>query len=229
LFAGEENRIVDLRDYIVLVARSWIILSVTAAVGLATAGVLILVATPQYQSTTQVVFTAKNAANGRDMAYAGTYVQSRIQTYKDLAKSPTVMSSVIEELDLKESPANLANRTEVEVSQLDTLVEVSVEDPSAKAAARTADEVAAALLGAVSRLETADRPTAETPTIEGVVVGPAEVAASPADPDWRLYLLSGLLAGLLVGLAVVAVRHVLSAGDPTVGDRSPASTVPDAG
>ena len=202
----------DLRDYLVLVARNWIILAVTAAVGLATAGVLILVATPEYESTTKVVFTAKNAANGRDMAYAGTYVQSRIQTYKDLATSPTVMASVIEELDLRESPSHLASRTEVEVSQLDTVVALSVQDPSAKAAARTADEVAAALLGAVARLETADRPTQETPTIEGVVVGPAEVASSPADPDWRLYLLSGLLAGLLVGLAVVAVRHVMDAG-----------------
>ena len=202
----------DLRDYLVLVARNWIILAVTAAVGLATAGVLILVATPEYESTTKVVFTAKNAANGRDMAYAGTYVQSRIQTYKDLATSPTVMASVIQELDLHESPSHLADRTEVEVSQLDTVVALSVQDPSAKAAARTADEVAAALLGAVTRLETADRPTEETPTIEGVVVGPAEVAASPTDPDWRLYLLSGLLAGLLVGLSVVAVRHVMDAG-----------------
>lgn len=202
----------DLRDYIVLVARSWIILAVTAAVGLATAGVLILVATPEYESTTKVVFTAKNAANGRDMAYAGTYVQSRIQTYKDLATSPTVMGSVIAELDLDESPSELADRTEVEVSQLDTVVSLSVQDPSAKAAAQTADEVAAALLGAVARLETADKPTAETPTIEGVVVGPAEVASSPSDPDWRLYLLSGLLAGLLAGLAVVAVRHVMDVG-----------------
>lgn len=202
----------DLRDYIVLVARSWIILAVTAVVGLATAGVLILVATPEYESTTKVVFTAKNAANGRDMAYAGTYVQSRIQTYKDLATSPTVMSGVIQELGLRESPSHLASRTEVEVSQLDTVVALSVQDPSAKAAARLADEVAAGLIGAVARLETADRPTGEAPTIEGVVVGPAEVASSPTDPDWRLYLLIGLVAGLLVGLSVVAVRHVLDAG-----------------
>jgi capsular polysaccharide biosynthesis protein len=213
LFADEEIRIVDLRDYLVLVARNWIILAVTAGVGVATAGVLILVATPQYESTTQVVFTAKNAANGRDMAYAGTYVQSRIQTYKDLATSPTVMASVIDELDLDESSSGLADRTEVEVSQLDTVVELSVEDESAKTAARIADQVAAALIGAVGRLETADRPTEETPNIEGVVVGPAEVASSPADPNWKLYLLSGLAAGLLVGLSVVAVRQVLRAPD----------------
>jgi capsular polysaccharide biosynthesis protein len=175
--------------------------------------VLILVATPQYASTSQVGFTAKNAANGRDMAYAGTYVQSRIQTYKDLATSPTVMASVIDELDLDESSSGLADRTEVEVSQLDTVVELSVEDESAKTAARIADQVAAALIGAVGRLETADRPTEETPNIEGVVVGPAEVASSPADPNWKLYLLSGLAAGLLVGLSVVAVRQVLRAPD----------------
>lgn len=203
----------DLRDYLVLVARNWIILAVTAVVGVATAGVLILVATPQYESTAQVVFTAKNAANGQDMAYAGTYVQSRIQTYKDLATSPTVMAGVIQELDLHESSSGLADRTEVEVSQLDTVVELSVEDESAKAAAQIADQVAIELIGAVARLETADKPTEETPSIEGVVVGPAEVSSSPADPNWRLYLLTGLVAGLLVGLSVVAVRQVLRAPD----------------
>jgi capsular polysaccharide biosynthesis protein len=204
---------VDLRDYLVLVARNWIILTVTALVGVVTAGVLILVATPQYESTSQVVFTAKNAANGQDLAYAGTYLQSRIQTYKDLATSPTVMAGVIKELDLNESAGGLADRTEVEVSQLDTVMELSVEDESAEAAARIANQVAVELIGAVVDLETADRPTAETPNIEGVVVGPAEVSSSPADPNWQLYLLSGLLGGLLAGLAVVAVRQVLRAPD----------------
>jgi capsular polysaccharide biosynthesis protein len=213
LSADEENRIVDLRDYLVLVARNWIILTVTALVGVAAAGVLVLVATPQYESTSQVVFTAKNAANGQDLAYAGNYLQSRIQTYKDLATSPTVMASVIEKLDLEESSGGLADRTEVEVSQLDTVVELSVEDESAKAAAEIANQVAVALIGEVARLETADRPTAETPNIEGVVVGPAEVSSSPADPNWKLYLLSGLVAGLLAGFAVVAVRQVLRAPD----------------
>lgn len=203
----------DLRDYLVLVARNWIILTVTALVGVVTAGVLILVATPQYESTSQVVFTAKNAANGQDLAYAGTYLQSRIQTYKDLATSPTVMAGVIKELDLNESAGGLADRTEVEVSQLDTVMELSVEDESAEAAARIANQVAVELIGAVVDLETADRPTAETPNIEGVVVGPAEVSSSPADPNWQLYLLSGLLGGLLAGLAVVAVRQVLRAPD----------------
>jgi capsular polysaccharide biosynthesis protein len=204
---------VDLRDYLVLVARNWIILTVTALVGVAAAGVLVLVATPQYESTSQVVFTAKNAANGQDLAYAGTYLQSRIQTYKDLATSPTVMAGVIKELDLNESAGGLADRTEVEVSQLDTVMELSVEDESAEAAARIANQVAVELIGAVVDLETADRPTAETPNIEGVVVGPAEVSSSPADPNWQLYLLSGLLGGLLAGLAVVAVRQVLRAPD----------------
>jgi capsular polysaccharide biosynthesis protein len=204
---------VDLRDYLVLVARNWIILTVTALVGVVTAGVLILVATPQYESTSQVVFTAKNAANGQDLAYAGTYLQSRIQTYKDLATSPTVMAGVIKELDLNESAGGLADRTEVEVSQLDTVMELSVEDESAEAAARIANQVAVELIGAVVDLETADRPTAETPNIEGVVVGPAEASSSPADPNWQLYLLSGLLGGLLAGLAVVAVRQVLRAPD----------------
>jgi capsular polysaccharide biosynthesis protein len=199
----------DLREYLLLAARNWLVLVASVLVGLVTAGVLVLTATPQYESRAQVLFTAQDAANGRDLAYAGTYLQSRIQTYKDLATSPTVLSPVIEELELDESPSDLAERTEIEVSQIKTVVGITVHDPSAKDAAATANAVADALLAAVTQLETDPTPTAETARVAGAVVGPAEEASDPSDPNAPLYLLAGLFAGLLVGSAVVAVRHVV--------------------
>lgn len=197
----------DLRDYLLLGARNWLVLAVAAGVGLVTAGVLILVATPQYEARAQVLFSARNAGDGQDLAYAGNYVQSRIQTYKDLATSRVVLAGVIEARDLDESVDGLAERVEVEVSQIDTVVTVVVSDPDAGEAASTANAVAEALLGAVAEIDGSS--SADAPSVEGRMVSPAEEPADPADPDKPLYLLAGLLGGLFVGAAVVGVRHVV--------------------
>lgn len=203
----------ELRDYALLAARNWILLVVTTLVGLVTAGALIVASTPNYESEAQVVFTAHNAGTGQDLAYAGNYVQSRIQTYKDLATSPVVLEEVIDELGLDESAAELAERTEIEVSQIDTVMRIAVRDPEAADAAEAANGVAAALLAAVTELETGPGQQPDDPRVDGLLVGPAAVQSEPAAPDRVLFVLAGLLGGLLVGFAVIATRHVLSARD----------------
>ncbi len=206
----------DLREYVVLLARHWIVLAAAVAAGLVTAGIAIFVVTPQYESTAQVVFTAQNAGGGQDVAYAGNYVQSRMQTYKDLATSPVVLASALGELDSDRSTDSLADDTSIEVSQIDTVIGISVMDPDAADAAQAANAIAASLIAKVTELETGQTPTADTPRIVGEIVGPAEEESDPATPKVWLYLLAGLFAGLLVGIGVVAVRHVVSEPAPTL-------------
>jgi capsular polysaccharide biosynthesis protein len=203
----------DLRDYLLLLARHWILLAVAAVVGVAAAGVVALVTTPQYAARADVVFTAHNVDSGQDQAYAGTYVQSRVQTYRDLATSDAVLAPVIEQLELDESAADLADRTEIEVSQVDTVVGVIVEDPSAKQAAKLADAVATSLVSAVGGIERGADDPEDAPVVVGQLVGPADAPADPAVPNVPLHLLAGLLVGLLLGFGVVGVRHVLRAED----------------
>jgi capsular polysaccharide biosynthesis protein len=214
---------VNLRDYLVLVARNWLIMVVTVAVGLVAAGVMIVVATPMYESKARVVFTAHDVTTGQDLAYAGNYVQSRMQTYKDLATSETVMESVLTSLGSIESPRHLAHRTSVEVSQIDTIMTIAVKDESAKSAANTANAVATSLIHTVTQLETSPEKVRGSPTVEGVTIGRATASSSPASPNKPLYLLAGLLVGLLVSVIVVSVRQAYQ----SVGQRE-ADEVPDA-
>ena len=116
-----------------------------------------------------------------------------------------------------ETPRELADRTDIQVSQLNTVAVVSATDTTAKGAARTANTLGAALLNAVQKLEAdnAADPSAPkseeaaTATIQGVVTGKAEAPKSPSDPDVPLYLLAGLIAGLVVSIGVIALREVL--------------------
>jgi capsular polysaccharide biosynthesis protein len=208
---------VTLRDYVLIVARSWIVVAVTVAVGLVTAGILALTATTTYTSTAQVLFTGHATSSGQDLAYVGNYVQSRMQTYKNLGKSTSLLESVAKATGSDDTPKELAERTEIDVSQLDTVASVSASDTTAKGAARTANTLAGALLTAVQRLEAdnaadptvTDHAEPAKATIQGVVTGRAEVPTSPSDPDIPLYLLVGVLAGLAVSIGVIALREVL--------------------
>jgi capsular polysaccharide biosynthesis protein len=208
---------VTLRDYLLIVARSWIVVVVAVAAGLVTAGVLVLTTTATYTASAQVLFTGHATTSGQDLAYVGNYVQSRMQTYKNLGKSTDLLESVAGAIKSKETPKELAERTEIEVSQISTVATVSATDTSAKGAALTANTLAAAMLNAVQKLEadnaadpkanTSDKPAKAT--IQGVVTGRAEAPTSPSDPDIPFYLVSGVLAGLLVSVGVIALREVL--------------------
>jgi len=212
---------VTLRDYVLVVARSWIVIVVTVAVGLVTAGVIALTATTKYTSSAQVLFTGHATTSGQDLAYVGNYVQSRMQTYKNLGTSTSMLESVAGAIGTDESPRELADRTDISVSQLNTVATVTAKDTTAKGAAETANTLAGALVETVRNLEAdnAEPAGAEqqgasdegeaNATIQGVITGTAEAPSSPSDPDLPLYLLAGLLAGLVVSILVVALREVL--------------------
>ena len=213
-----------LRDYVLIVARSWIVIAVTIAVGLLTAGILALTATTKYTASAQVLFTGHATTSGQDLAYVGNYVQARMQTYKNLGTSTSMLESVIGTIGSDETPRELADRTHISVSQLNTVATVTASDTTAKGAAETANTLGAALVNTVGQLEAdnaepsgaeqageADEREANA-TIQGVITGRAEVPSSPSDPDLKLYLLAGVLAGLIVSIIVVALREVLRGG-----------------
>ena len=83
-----------LRDYVLIVGRSWIVIVVTVVIGLATAGILAFAATPMYTSSAQVLFTGHATTSGQDLAYVGNYVQSRMQTYERLGTSNSILEPV---------------------------------------------------------------------------------------------------------------------------------------
>lgn len=209
-----------LRDYVFIVARNWIVVAVTIAIGLVTALVLAVTTQSTYTTSAQVLLTGHAPTSGQDLAYAGSYVQSRMQTYSNLEQSTSLLTSVTAALGTDESPGELANRVEIDVSQLDTVATVHASDSTAEGAARTANAVAGAFLTAVEQLEAEDSTRGASGsdpanvTVRGVITGKAGVPGSPSDPDVPFYLLAGLLAGLVASSGVVALREVLKGETP---------------
>jgi capsular polysaccharide biosynthesis protein len=212
---------VTLRDYVRIVARSWIVVAVSVALGLGTAGIVASTSTATYTSSAEVLFSGYVPTGGQDQAYFSGYVQSRMATYAKLAGSTSLLKSAADAIGDGETAAALSDRTTIDVSDSDTVATISVADSNAKAAARAADAVADALLEGVYALEPAFAPESTTAgnkdakgaTIQGVITREAAVPSSPSGPSLILQLLAGLLLGLLVSIGVIAFREALRGDD----------------
>lgn len=203
----------DLRTYVGVLARNWLLILLAVALGLASAAAVIFLSTARYSATAKILFSAAQVDTGQDLAYAGNYVQSRMQTYKGLATTPTVLDQVIEQLDLDLTHQELAQRISVETSQIDTLIGITADSTDKREAARIADAVAEQLIGAVRAVENSGASDAE-PGVSGVVVGHADPSEDPSSPDVPVDLLAGLLLGAFVGVGAVTARHLLRNPEP---------------
>jgi len=195
------------RDYWQILRRRWLAIVLSMVTGLAAAGIATVVVPATYTGEASVVFSGHATTNGQDVAYIGSYVQSRMQTYRKLAESASVLQIVLGATGSHESVDELRDQVGVDVSQVNTLATVRVDGGNAKRAAAATNALAAALVDAVKKVEGAGTPRA---TVEGVIVSKAEVPTRPSDPDVKLYLLVGLFLGLIVGVVCAAVREVLA-------------------
>ena len=99
-----------IHDYVQVVLRNWLLVVATVAVGVAAAAILAISLPPSYQASAHVVFSG-HAATGQDLAYAGSYVQGRMQTYKTLGSSDSLVGAVRDTLGTSESVQSLDDRT----------------------------------------------------------------------------------------------------------------------
>jgi capsular polysaccharide biosynthesis protein len=192
----------ELRDYGTALRRYW-----TTCVGLTVAGVLaalavVLASTPTYQATAQV-FVASTNGEGTSGAQ---FVNQRVTSYPDVARSRTVLGSVIDGLGIQDSLADLRARVSA-VNPPDTSqIDISVSDEDPVLAASVANAVAEEFGTVVERLE---QPGDGEAPVDLTVTDPATVPATPVFPDPVLLLLLGLVVGLALGTAAAVVRSRL--------------------
>ncbi|MDP9428810.1 MAG: Wzz/FepE/Etk N-terminal domain-containing protein, partial [Actinomycetota bacterium] len=188
----------ELRDYGVALRRHWKTgVGMTLACLLA-AGVVVLATPVTYRATAQVFV----ASTGEGTSGA-QFVNQRVTSYPDVARSRTVLDPVIESLGLDESFADLRARVEatnpLETSQID----IAVTGRDAAEATRVADAVAEEFGTVVEQLE---RPPGGRSPVDLTVTDPATVPTSPASPQTGLLLTLGLVVGLALGAAAAVVR-----------------------
>lgn len=143
------------------------------------------------------------------LAARGQFAQQRVASYAELGTSPEVLAPVAADLDV--AVDDLARRVSVVNPGGTAVLRVHATADSPDAAASVADDVAASLATVVDGVESRTGSDGQTVALD--LTSAASVPTSPDEPGVALVVLSGLFAGLAVGLAAALV---LARTRPTV-------------
>ena len=200
----------ELKDYLRIFHKSWILILACTLFGIAGAAGAAIATTPKYIANTQL-YVSVQAASGAattDLLQGTSFARSAVTSYVDVVNSAIVLDEVIKELNLDMTAAKLAT-TITSTSPLNTvLIDVSVTNSDPELAAQIANSVGQNFSKVVvDRLEKPDGDAASPVKIE--TIQPAIVPTAPASPNVPQNIGLGLLVGLAVGLGLAVLRSVL--------------------
>jgi len=207
---------VELRDYIRVLRKGWILILALALVGVAAAAGYSIISTPEYQATSKVFVSTQGSDSVQDLQSGNTFTQQRVQTYSDLVGTPVVLLPVAAALKLNLTSDQLAKMVTASSPLNTTLIEITVTSTSAKQAADIANATGQSLTSVVEDLETPSSSTADggdanaaTSPVKLTRVQVASVPQKPSSPNVPLNLALGLLVGLALGVGVAVLRETL--------------------
>lgn len=199
----------ELRDYVRILHKSWVLILVSTLLGIAIAAAYSLTVTPRYQSTTQLYVSVRTegAATG-DLVQGTTFARQVVASYVDIVNTAIVLDPVIEELDIDVTSSQLARQVTASSPLNTVLIDITVTDKDPERAAAVADAVAASFTRTVQ--DNLEKPSGENPSpVQITTVQPAVVPTSPASPNVPLNLVLGALIGLALGVGAAVLRTVL--------------------
>ena len=201
---NKENQLVEI-DVLSLIKTVWkrkfIILLIALVAAVLALGYSLFIAKPSYQSTTRIYVvnrqqTDNNTLTNQDLQ-AGSYL---VKDYKEIILSQDVLSTVISELKLPGTTAELSKSVSVSVPTDTRIVSITVKNSDPNQASRIANtlrEVAAEKIIAVTKVS-------DVTTLEE-----ARPALSPSSPNIRRNTILGVGAGAGLVIFVVLLVELL--------------------
>lgn len=192
---------IDLRDiFRILKKRIWLILLIPTIAVLIAGVMAFYTMTPIYQaSTTLLVWktpTTQNQVQSGDI----TTNRQLVTTYREIARSTTVMAEVVKNLGLGASPGELRSMVEVAPVGTTEIIQISVTNAVPATAQLLADAVAKSFMDNVIRIMQVDNV---------VVVDTANLPASPIKPQKKMIVAVAGFLGLMASAFLVFILEYL--------------------
>jgi capsular exopolysaccharide synthesis family protein len=197
---------VDFRGFFLAIRKRWWAVVLLTAIGAAAAVGITSRQAEQYRSSVTFFLSTPTAEPGQ--AYqASLYAQQLVNSYVKLLGSDELARRVIADAGLQASPQSVAAKISGTADLNTVLITARATDSTPAAARRLSTAVAAVFGPMVSSLNN-NAASAGTPSIVlSVVSGPTNPVKIA--PRRTLNYLLGILGGLIVGLAVAALRELL--------------------
>jgi capsular exopolysaccharide synthesis family protein len=205
---------VELKEIVAALRAGWWLPVVGAVVGVLVAVTVSALSTPLYTSTIQFFVSTTGSTSTAEVLQGGQFSEQRAASYAELLKGQRLATLVVDRLDLDRTALQLTQQITVEAVPDTVLINVSVEDASARRARQIADVLGEEFADLVTKLEKPDA-TGSAP-VQVTVTDIPRIAESPSSPKTLLNTAVGLLAGLALGagLALVRARLDRSVKDP---------------
>jgi len=198
---------VELREYIRILRRSWILILLALLLGIGAAAGYSLVQTPEYRASAKVFVSTQSAGTVSDLSQGNSFTQQAVKSYADVVSTPVVLEPVIAQLGLDETAESLAPRVSASAAADTVIIEIAAQDQQAETAAVIANAVAKSFSDVVAQLVPED--TGGQPQVKITTLQEARIPASPVSPRVPLNLALGALVGLALGIAVSVLRSTL--------------------
>jgi len=196
----------ELRQYLRVLRTHWIFVIGSIIACTVAAAALAVIKTPTYTASTQLFVAANGTVADPGVTYQGAlFSEQRMLSYVQMVSSPAVLGPVIQELNLHETVNDLQGKVQASVPTGTVLLNISVDDPSARRAAQIARALAQQFSRFVAAVETP--PGQKTSRVTVDVTSPAQIPDSPSSPRKSVYVALGALFGLVLGVGGAFVRE----------------------
>ena len=198
----------ELRDYIRVVRKRWLLIVILTLLGVAAAAVTSLLIPPKYEAKTLSFVSVQNGGTIQDLTQGNTYAQSIIKSFVDAITSPRILDPVVDdgELHLTETSADLAKDVTASAGLNTVNMEITVTRGDPVEAANIANAVTASFQKQAPLLTS---PVDGASPVVVNILTPAVVPTAPVVPNTKLNLVLGLLVGLALGFAIALLIEVL--------------------
>lgn len=177
------------------------ILVVSSLVGVLAFGYQVLLATPQYESTSRIyVVNRQNNELGvltnQDLQ-AGSYL---VKDYREIILSQSVLQEVIDDLDLELTPEGLAHKIKVTIPTETRIISITVSDPNPETAARIVN---------LFRQKASEKMIEVTKASDVTTVDEGVAATAPSSPKVKRNTLLAFLATALLMVLIVLMTDII--------------------
>lgn len=190
---------INLKDFILILKRWWkLIASIILIFGLTSGIISYYFLTPVYEVSTQILVSQKDSEDRIDIAQ----LNSNIETYSVIIKSPAVLEKVIENLNLDQNMGELNKNITVSSQGNSQVFTVTVHDSNLSDAVRIANNVSETFQTEIQGIMNVDNVSILTKAqlIEGT---------APIKPKPLLNIAVGIVAGLIIGVSLVLLYEYL--------------------
>ena len=208
----------QLRDYLRLLRKSWLLIVACTIIGGSLGAMVALLSPTVYQSTTQLFVSVRNSGAAGDLAQSTNYARQAVTSYVRIIPAAIVLDPVVDDLGLDMTPQELARQVSASAPLNTQIITITVSDENPSQAAQLANAIGTSFVRVVTdELEAPANPD-ELSKIRVETIATARVPTSPSSPNLRLDIALGLLVGLAAGIGLAVLRTVLDTRVHTVAD-----------